>query len=130
MHGARDFENRSEEKVTGMIDQTREKVLEIDRQAGEAASAAEQPVGSAVTSVGSRMSALAGTIREKMPHEGMLGTTSEKVATGLERGGLYLQEEALKGMVEDIASLVRRNPLPALLLGFGIGFVIGRKFRS
>ena len=43
-----------------------------------------------------------------------------------ENTGRYLQEEGLKGIAEDVTNLIRRNPIPALLAGVGVGFLIGR----
>jgi hypothetical protein len=33
-------------------------------------------------------------------------------------------------MMDDMTNLVRRNPIPALLLGLGVGFLIGRVLSS
>jgi hypothetical protein len=33
-------------------------------------------------------------------------------------------------MMEDVTGLIRRNPIPALLLGLGVGFLIGRALSS
>jgi hypothetical protein len=87
---------------------------------------AEKKADSAVHSVGSGIEELAGTIREKGPHEGVLGTATTKVANTLESGGHYLQEEGLSGMAEDLTNVIRRNPIPALFVGIGIGFLLAR----
>jgi hypothetical protein len=76
------------------------------------------------------MQSLAGTIREKAPQEGMMGHAASSVAGALESGGRYLQEEGLSGMGRDISSLIRRNPIPAVLIGVGIGYLIARATRS
>jgi len=44
----------------------------------------------------------------------------------LESTGRYLQEEGLKGVAEDMTNLIRRNPLPAMFLGIGLGFILAR----
>jgi hypothetical protein len=72
------------------------------------------------------MSSLAGSVRENMPHEGMMGTASNYVADALESGGRYLQEEGFRGMADDMTNLIRRNPIPALLVGIGLGYLIAR----
>jgi len=33
-------------------------------------------------------------------------------------------------MMDDMTSLIKRNPIPALLLGLGVGFLIGRVLSS
>jgi len=80
----------------------------------------------AVSAVGKGMSSLAGTIRDKAPHGGMLGTAASTVAGGLESGGEYLREQGISGMFDDMTSLVRRYPMQALLVGFGVGFLLAK----
>jgi len=57
-------------------------------------------------------------------------TASTKVAGALETGGRYLKEEGLSGMADDMARAIRRNPIPAVLIGIGIGFLLARSTRS
>jgi hypothetical protein len=73
---------------------------------------------------------LGATIKEHTPQSGMLGSASQAVASGLEKGGRYLEKEGLSGMMDDVTDLIRRNPVPALLIGMGIGFLIGRTLGS
>ena len=63
-------------------------------------------------------------LREKGPESGFLHSATESLATGLESGGEYLQEKGISGMAGDVTDLIRRNPIPALLLAAGIGFLI------
>jgi hypothetical protein len=60
----------------------------------------------------------------------MLGSATDTVAKGLEQGGQYLQQEGLSGMMDDVTELVKRNPIPALLVAIGIGFILARATRS
>src|SRR6516225_1217849 len=94
--------------------------------AGDLASSAGHKAEDAVASLGSGMTSLAGTIREKAPHEGVLGKASSSVASTLESGGRYLQHEGLHGMGNDVTNLIRRNPISAVLIGIGVGFLIAR----
>ena len=68
------------------------------------------------------MKSLAGTIREYAPQGGMLGSAGSTIASGLESGGRYLQEQGLRGVGDDLTALIRRNPLPAVLIGIGFGY--------
>jgi len=85
---------------------------------------------SATHAVGSGMKSLAGTLRESLPHEGVIGAASSTVASGLETSGRYLEKESLQGIAEDVTNLVRRNPIPALLLAVGLGFILARATSS
>jgi vacuolar-type H+-ATPase subunit E/Vma4 len=100
------------------------------QSASDVASNVGHRVEDATTSVGSGMRNLAGTLREKMPHEGMLGSASSAVADSLDRGGRYIEEEGLQGIASDVTDLVRRYPIPALLIGLGLGYLIARSLRS
>ena len=80
----------------------------------------------ATHAVGRSMESLAGTVRDRLPHEGMLGSAASSVAGGLESSGKYLEQEGLQGIAEDVTNMIRRNPIPALVLGIGLGFLLAR----
>jgi hypothetical protein len=98
--------------------------------ASDAASQVGHKAEDATTAVGSGIRSLAGTLRENMPHEGMLGSASSAVADSLDRSGRYIEEEGLSGIASDVTDLVRRYPIPALFVGLGIGYLIARSMRS
>jgi phage-related minor tail protein len=98
----------------------------VANTASNVASAVGDKAEGAVSAVGQGMSSLAGTLREKAPHGGILGSAASTVAGGLESGGEYLREQGLSGMFDDMTALVRRHPMQALLVGFGVGFLLAR----
>ncbi|HXG11521.1 MAG TPA: hypothetical protein VNK04_17330 [Gemmataceae bacterium] len=110
----------------GMMEKAKDVAAGAARSAGEAMAAAGRRAEDAAATVGSGMQQLAGTIRENAPREGMLGTASSAVARTLESSGRYLQEEGFRGMLDDLSGLIRRNPIPAVLIGIGIGFLLAR----
>jgi len=94
-----------------------------------AASYVSDKAGQATEAVGCGMESLGGAIREHTPHSGMLGNASECVASKLESAGQYLEQEGLQGLGQDVTNLIRRNPIPALLVGVGLGFLMARMGR-
>jgi hypothetical protein len=70
------------------------------------------------------------TIREHAPQGGMLGDAAKTVASTTKQVGSYLEEEGLSGMFEDMTNLIKRNPIPAILVGVGLGVLIGRVMKS
>lgn len=102
----------------------------VAHSASDLAATAGHKADDATASVGGGMKSLAGTLRENLPHEGMMGRASSTIADSLESGGRYLEEEGLSGMGEDLANLIRRNPIPALFVGIGVGFLLARSLRS
>lgn len=113
----------------------------VGQTVGHAASAVGQGVSSAASAVGHKAddltsSAGAGirhlgeTLKEKAPHEGMLGSASQAVASTVTDTGRYIEQAGLSGMMDDLTEVIRRHPLPAVLVGVGIGVLIGRLLRS
>jgi hypothetical protein len=112
------------------IDTAKDVAAAAAKKAGEAASCIGHKAEDATSTVGGGMKSLAGSIREHTPREGMLGHATSAVADTLESGGRYLQEHGLSGVGEDVTGLIRRNPIPAVLIGIGIGYLIARATRS
>ncbi len=131
---AKDMASQATEKVkdfaSSAADKARDVASNVSRTASNVASNVGQKAESATSSVGSGMQSLAGTIRENAPQGGMLGSASSTVADSLERGGRYLQEEGLSGIGEDLTRWVKNNPMPAFLIGIGLGYLLARATRS
>jgi hypothetical protein len=113
-----ELKRQTEQTAAGLMDKARESI-----------SAAGDRVDAATHAVGEQMTSVAESMRGAMSRQGVIGTATEKVAGTLESGGRYLQEEGVGGIVDDITELIRRNPLPALCLGFGLGFIAARMLR-
>jgi ElaB/YqjD/DUF883 family membrane-anchored ribosome-binding protein len=60
----------------------------------------------------------------------MLGSATRAVADNLESAGRYVEDKNLSGMMNDVNGLIKRNPLPAVLLALGVGFLVGRALSS
>jgi len=76
------------------------------------------------------MQTAADKVREYAPDGGMLGSAGRGVADAIDRAGQYVEDKNLSGMMDDMTNLVKRNPIPALLLGLGVGFLVGRVLSS
>jgi hypothetical protein len=98
----------------------------VGHGASDLASEAGRRADDAASGVGGGIRSLGGQVRKNAPHDGLLGAAASGAAQALDRSGRYLQEAGLSGMTEDVMKLIRRNPIPALLVGVGIGFVIAR----
>jgi hypothetical protein len=118
------------ETAASAAQRAKEMAASATQRAGDVASNVGQRAEEATSSVGSSMRSLAGSLRENLPHEGVMGTASSAVADTLDRGGRYLEEEGLKGIGEDLTNIIRKNPIPAVLIGIGVGYLIARSLRS
>ena len=79
--------------------------------------------------MGAGMESLGGAIHEHEPREGVLHDVGEAMAAKLEGGGRYLESHGAKGVGEDLTEVIRRNPVPALLVGVGIGFLLAHMLK-
>jgi uncharacterized protein YjbJ (UPF0337 family) len=86
---------------------------------------ASQPI----STVGEKIGALADVIRDKAPHEGAVATAATTMAEKLDAAGSYLQKKDLDHIVSDLSSMIRRYPVPSLLIGLGIGYLLARSTR-
>lgn len=112
------------------VDKAKEAASSVGEMVGHAASAAGKTADNLTSSAGTGIKNLGDTISQHTPKEGIVGTASQAVASTLKQGGRYIEESGLSGMAEDVTDLIRRNPVPAVLIGIGVGFLLGRALRS
>lgn len=112
--------------MAGIGDRAKDVAAAMSQSAEGAANFIGKKADNTTAAVGDGLKSLGNTIREKTPKSGVLGEASAAVASTLENSGRYIQEEGVKGMADDVTNLIRRNPIPAVLLGVGIGFLLAR----
>jgi len=95
----------------------------------DAASFVGDKAEQATSAVGAGMENLGEKIRRHEPAQGALHNAGETIADGLECGGKYLEQQGIKGVAGDVTNLIRRNPIPALLIGVGVGVLIAQMMR-
>lgn len=128
-------------KVEGVFDRARETAANAGDRAGQAASAVGDMASQAACDIGQKandLTASAGAsikglgdkLSQNVPSSGVVGIASQSVAKAVHDGGQYMQDAKLSGIVEDVAQLIRRNPIPAVFLAIGLGWVVARKMRN
>jgi methyl-accepting chemotaxis protein len=133
--------DKAKDVASSAVDRTREfagqvadKARDVAGQAvdrtKDAATATGRKADQVADKVGGGLSSAAESIRQHSPDSGMLHRAADKVADTLDSSGRYLKEEGLTGMANDLTELIKRNPIPALLVGICIGALIGRATRS
>jgi len=113
------FENATERKDHPAADNFADTARDLTKTAVD-------KVDTAVGTVGEGLTNFADTVREKGPKEGILGSATKTVASGIENTGEYLEKKGVSGMADDTMSLIRNHPIAALLVGVGIGFLLAR----
>jgi hypothetical protein len=130
MDKAKDVLHDAKDTAQGLADKARDVASNVGHKVGEAASNVGHGADRAVQSAGSGMQSFADTVRERGPQSGMFGSATSAVADSLDTAGEYLESHGLSGIAEDVTNLVRRNPIPALLIGIGVGYLLARATRS
>ena len=136
--------------------QAAEKAKEVATSVGEMASLAASAVGAMVShaasdasvvasqaardvskkadelagSAGVGIQGLGDMLSKNSPQAGPLKSATEVVAGVVKEGGEYLQEAKLTGLTEDVAHVIRRNPIPSVLVALGVGWFIGRALKG
>lgn len=122
-------------QVTG---KAKEVVGAVGDMANHAVSAAGEFASQAVCDVSNKADQLvaqAGTgihemgdcIGRSLPNAGMLGSASQSLAGAVQHSGEYLEDQKLSGLAKDVTCLIRRNPIPSVLISIGIGCFVARK---
>jgi len=117
---------KTEDAASYMGHKAENATLYAGHKAEDAALYVGKKTGDASAAVGSGLRSLGETVRERGPEGGMAGDASAAVADTLDSSGRYLQEEGLKDMVDDVSTLIRRYPIPALIVGVAAGYLVGR----
>jgi ElaB/YqjD/DUF883 family membrane-anchored ribosome-binding protein len=88
-------------------------------------SSVEAKAGEAAGAISGGLKATARSIRENGPQDGHLGSANSAVAQTFSNSANFLDNGGLQGLVDDLSGFIGNNPVPAVLVGVGIGYLIG-----
>jgi len=106
--------------------QTKDAASYAARGVASAGSYLDHKAEDATASIGGGLQAAGDAIQRNSPQDGLVGRSSAAVAETFTSAGEYLKREGLEGIANDFSALIKKNPIPSLLIGFGIGFLIAR----
>ena len=113
--------------------QATNKAREVAASVGEMASQAACDVGKRAdeltVSAGIGIQEFGERLSKNAPHAGVLGSASQAVARSVKDGGEYLEGAKFTGLTEDVEMLIRRNPIPSVLIAIGLGWFVAHKLR-
>jgi len=121
--------DKAKDVASQAMDKARDAASSVGEMVGHTASNVGRKADDLTSSAGTSIKNFGDTIREHAP-QGMLGDAAKTVASTTNQVGRYLEEEGLSGMFDDMTNLIKRNPIPAILVGVGLGVLIGRVMRS
>ena len=116
---ARGATETARDAATGVMDRARD-------VAGNVADKARDVAGNVADTARDWASGAVGAVADT----DVVNKAGEYVSDAWESGSRYFQEHNFKDMADDVAGVIRRNPIPALLVGIGLGFVLARSMRS
>ena len=102
----------------------------VGSMASQAACDVGHKANDLAASAGAGIKGLGDKLSQNAPRSGLVGNATQAVAKSVHDSGQYIEDAKLSGMVEDVAQLIRRNPIPAVFLAIGLGWVVARKMRS
>jgi len=121
---------KAKEAGVQAIDKAKEAVSSVGEMAGQTATALGQKADDLTATAGHDIKSWADNLGKKAPQEGLVGQASHAVTDTLKEGGRYLEDAKLSGMAEDVTQLIKAHPVAAVLIGLGVGYCIGRTFKS
>jgi len=125
--GATGVMDKARDVASNVVDRAKDTASNVADRAKDMASNAADTARDWASTAGEKASdalgSLAGTVRENMP-------SAEYVTDAIESGTRYFQEHSFREMADDVSGVIRRNPIPAMLVGVGIGFLLARATSS
>jgi ElaB/YqjD/DUF883 family membrane-anchored ribosome-binding protein len=116
---ARGAVESARDTATGVMDRARD-------VAGNVADKARDVAGNVADTARDWAAGAVGAVKDNAA----VNKAEEYVSEAWETGSRYFQEHNFKDMAEDVAGVIRRNPIPAMLIGVGLGFILARSLRS
>ena len=120
--------------IGAMVSHAGSAVGSMAGQAGSMATQAAVDVGRTAddiaASAGVGIRHLGDRLDRNGPQQGMLGSASHAVAKTVRDGGEYLEDAKFSGAAKDVVALVQRNPIPAVCIAIGLGFLVARQLRK
>lgn len=108
-----------------------QQAMDKGRDMAQTAADRAKEMGTAgVSSVAGGLRNAAETIKGYAPQGGMVGSAASSLTDSMENAGRYLEEKGMSGAAEDLTLLIRRHPVPSVLIGIGVGILLGQFMTS
>ncbi len=101
---------------------------QVQAKASELVDQTNAQLNQALSSAGQQLHGVARQVRQ-IPAPGQVSELVGRAADVIDRSGAYLERADPDTMRSDLEQLIRKHPLPALAVGIGIGYLLGRGFR-
>ena len=120
-------EDKVRETVNAGIESGQQAYDEAKSALSAGAHTAQQKVGEAIDKAKETASSVADSVSNAACYVGQRAEdATSKVGATLESTGQYLKEDGLHHMASDMSNMIRRNPIPAMVLGIGLGYLLAQ----
>lgn len=112
-------------------DMAKNAATSCQHSAEKAASYMGEQAGNARSAVGSGIKSMSESLKGAAPQdEGVMHDAACSMADSLESAGQYIADHDFAAMTEDVTNVIRRNPIPSVLIAAGVGFLLARACTS
>lgn len=127
---AKELGNKASEQIGKSIENARSAAGDALNQAkelgGATLQAAEQKACEMTGTVSEGLKATARTIRQSGPQEGQMGVANSAIAQTFSNSANYLDNKGFEGILSDLGTVIGKNPVAAVIVGVGLGFLLGQ----
>ena len=116
----------AKDKLDNAAAAAKQKVSEAGRQASDQLDEKRETAADALHSTASAIHEKA----ENLPGGETVENLAHSAADKLETTAGYIRKHDFSAMFSDIQNVLKRNPVPSVLIAASIGFLIGRRFRE
>jgi hypothetical protein len=79
---------------------------------------------------GSNVTEFGATLGASQSGDGVVGCVSSAIADSVRETGKYIQNAKLSGMANDMSGMIKRNPIPSVLIAACLGWFLARATRK
>lgn len=120
-------EAKAREAMNAGIESGHRAFDEVKSAVGSGVHTAQQKVGEGIEKARATASNVAESVSSAANYVGQRAEDATgKVGSALESTGHYLKEDGLHHMASDVSNMIRRNPMPAMVLGIGLGYLLAQ----
>lgn len=127
MHNAECAVDKAKDAMNTGIESGRQVFEEAKGALGAGVHIAEVKLGSAIGIAREAAENFTSSVSGAAAYAGQKAEdATSSVGGALENTGHYLKEDGLRHIASDVTELIRRNPVPAMLIGIGLGFLVAQ----
>jgi ElaB/YqjD/DUF883 family membrane-anchored ribosome-binding protein len=119
----------AENKISQLTDQAADVVKSVREKTQEFGQAAVNKIEDNRIAAASALRSAANTLHDKASKLPDGPQMAHAAAEKIEAAAVYLKKHNTKRLMLDAGAIVRKNPVPSLVVAGAVGFLIGRTFR-